>query len=294
MNDREFLLIGPGNVGLTVSSILRERGFHCKQIVTRTAGGEEEIRRWMGGEVQIVPFQEWQPLQAEFVLVATPDDRLEAIGLELVQKYQNMESFPCTFIHFSGLQSSAIFQPLREIGFKAASLHPLQTIPSVEIGRPAILGCMWGVEGEDPELYTSLVEVLEGKSVSIRAENKVAYHLAAVFASNLLIALEAIAMDIAAEAGIAPDKFLGAFSPLIQQTMNNLLSAGPTHAVTGPVKRADSTTIQKHLDWLQTADDRYLVIYRELSQYLAEVLLAENNISLQDVEKINQVLGETA
>lgn len=294
MNDREFSLIGPGNVGLTVSSLLQESGFHCQQVVTHTAKGEEEIRRWMGAEVQVVPFQEWQPTQTEFVLVATPDDQIEEIGLQLVQKYQGTKHSPCTFIHFSGLQSSAIFQPLREIGFKAASVHPLQTIPSVEIGRRAILDCIWGVEGEAPELYTSIIEALEGRIVSIKAENKVAYHLAAVFASNLLIALEAIAMDIAAEAGIAPEIFLEAFSPLIQQTMDNLLSVGPTHAVTGPVRRADSSTMQRHLDWLQTADERYLIIYRELSQYLTEVLLAENNISLQDVKRITQVLDETA
>jgi len=294
MNERAFVLIGPGNVGLTISSLLQERGFQCKQVVSRIAEGEEEIRRWMGSEVRIVPWEEWQPDRTEFVLVATPDDRIKEIGLQLVVKYQDMNTFPCTFIHFSGLQSSATFQPLRDIGFDAASLHPLQTIPSVEIGRRAILDCIWGVEGDAPELCATIIDALEGKQVPLSGENKVAYHLAAVFASNLLVALEAIAMDIAAEAGIAPNKFPEVFSPLIRQTMDNLLSRGPNNAVTGPVKRADSSTIQKHLDWLQTADERYLVIYRELSQYLTEVLLAENNISLQDVEKITQVLDETA
>jgi len=294
MNDRSFILIGPGNVGLTVASLLQERGFQCEQIVTRTSEGEEEIQRWMGPDVRIVSWDEWQPVSTDFVLVATPDDRLQEIGLQLVVKYQEMGTFSSTFIHFSGLQSSTTFQPLRDLGFGAASLHPLQTIPSVEIGREAILRCVWGVEGDHPDLCNSIIETLEGTPVPLRSENKVAYHLAAVFASNLLVALEAIAMDIATEAGIESEKFLEVFSPLIRQTMENLLSQGPNNAVTGPVRRADNSTIQQHINWLQTSDDRYLVVYRELSQYLTEVLLAENNLSLQEVEKITQTLDETA
>lgn len=294
MNDRSFILVGPGNVGLTVASLLRERGFQCEQIVTRTPEGEEDIQRWMGSDVRIVPWEEWQPAGSAFVLVATPDDRIQEIGLQLAVKYQEREAGSPTFIHFSGLQTSAAFQPLRDQDFQAASLHPLQTIPSVEIGREAILHCVWGMEGDNPDLCKSIVESLEGQAVPLRSENKVAYHLAAVFASNLLVALEAIAMDIATEAGIAPEKFLDVFSPLIRQTMDNLLSQGPNKAVTGPVRRADSSTIQQHINWLQTSDDRYLVVYRELSQYLTEVLLAENTLSLQEVEKITQTLDETA
>jgi len=138
------------------------------------------------------------------------------------------------------------------------------------------------------------VRTLNGTCLKLTADKKVAYHLAAVFASNLLVALEAIAVDIAAEAGISREKFLEDFAPLIRQTLENLLEHGPSHVVTGPIRRADSSTIRKHLNWLQNADEKYNIIYRELSHYLTEVLLAEDNISLQDVETIIETLDETS
>ncbi len=292
MKNREFILIGPGNVGLTVSSLLVDRGFECVQVVSRISEGEEEIQKWLGDDIEIVAWEEWTPVPSDFVLVATPDDKIEEIGLLLVQKYADLDQEKCAFIHFSGIQSSAEFQPLRDIGYQAASLHPLQTIPSVEIGRAGILNCAWGAEGDTLELCREIVGALDGDIVEVTSENKVAYHLAAVFASNLLVALEAMAIDIAGEAGITQEKFLHDFTPLIQQTLDNLLAHGPKSVVTGPIQRADSSTIQKHLKWLQNADQKYLTIYRELSHYLAEVLLAEDNISLHNVETITQALDD--
>ncbi|HKJ66698.1 MAG TPA: DUF2520 domain-containing protein [bacterium] len=294
MKENEFILVGPGNVGLTVASLLTEHDFRCKQVVTRIAEGEEEIREWLGEEVPIIAWEDWRPVPADFVLVATPDDTIDKMGLLLAQKYQDQEQKKAVFIHFSGIQSSSEFQPLRDFGFQAASLHPLQTIPSVEIGREAILNCAWGVEGDAPDLCKKIVRTLNGTCLKLTADKKVAYHLAAVFASNLLVALEAIAVDIAAEAGISREKFLEDFAPLIRQTLENLLEHGPSHVVTGPIRRADSSTIRKHLNWLQNADEKYNIIYRELSHYLTEVLLAEDNISLQDVETIIETLDETS
>ncbi len=294
MGKKEFILIGPGNVGLTVSSLLCEQNYICKQVVSRIAEREDEIRNWIGSEIPIIAWEDWNPVVADFVLVATPDDLIQEMGLLLAQKYQVLEGNPCTFIHFSGIQSSNEFQPLRDYGFGAASLHPLQTIPSVEIGRKTIRHCAWGTEGDSREILSELVRALNGVEVELTAEDKVEYHLAAVFASNLLVALTAIAVDIAAEAGINQEHFLDVFGPLIRQTVDNLLQHGPTSVVTGPVERADTSTIEKHLGWLNNADEKYLIIYRELSHYLAEVLLAGNNISLQDVETLTRALGETS
>lgn len=290
MTDRTFTLIGPGNLGLTVASLLNDRGFTCTQVVSRTGDYEERITGWLGENMDIAIWEEWQPHPTEFVLVATPDDTLEDIGLKLAAKFHELDGSSISFFHFSGIQSSEEFHPLKDLGFAAASIHPLQTIPSVRIGRTALLGCNWAVEGDAESLGSEIVAALDGTVIELSAEHKVAYHLAAVFASNLLVALEGMAADIAGAADIPQERFLEIFAPLIRRSLNNILEQGPDHAITGPLKRADLSTIQKHLDWLKEADQKYYTVYTELSHYLMEILLAENTISLQEMDELTGIL----
>ncbi len=294
MSEQSFILIGPGNLGLTAASLLNERGYACTGVVSRTGDFTERITGWLGDEVSIAIWEEWQPQASDFVLVATPDDTLKDIAVELAEKYRELAGRRIAFFHFSGIQSSEEFLQLKELGFTAASIHPLQSIPSVRIGRTALLGSNWAVEGDAEALGTELIMALDGTVIELDAEHKAAYHLAAVFASNLLVALEGMAADIGNAAGLSQERFLEVFAPLIRHSMNNILEHGPDHSITGPLKRADTSTVRKHLDWMKEADQKYLTVYTELSHYLMEILLAENIISLQEMDELTKLLDEAA
>ena len=292
--NKTFILIGPGNVGLSVASLLKARGYHCLEVVSRTSDGWDEVKSWIGDDINIHLWEEWTPIGSDLVLVATPDDTLTEIGAQLVQKYHDTQSRAATFIHFSGIQSSEEFASLQHLGFQAASLHPLQSVPSVESGLTGLLGCSWAFEGDSHVQCANIVQTLDGEMIQLTAENKIPYHLAAVFASNLLTALEAMAIDIAEAAEIPEDKFLDLFAPLIRRSLENALKQSPAKAITGPLKRADTTTIKKHLAWLEQADHKYTTVYSELSHYLIEVLFAEDTLSLQEVDELTQLLDESA
>lgn len=292
MSERSFILIGPGNLGLTTASLLHERGFTCQEVISRTGDYTERIAGWLGEDMPVAIWEEWEPQPTEFVLVATPDDTLERLGVQLAAKYHELAGRKISFFHFSGIQSSEEFSPLKEHGFLVSSIHPLQTVPSVRIGRTALLGSNWAIEGDAEPLGEELIATLDGTVIELDAEHKVAYHLAAVFASNLLVALEGMAADIASSAGISQERFLEIFAPLIRHSMNNILEHGPDSAITGPLKRADTSTVQKHLNWMKEADQKYLTVYTELSHYLMEILLAENTISLQEMDELTKLLDE--
>lgn len=291
---QQFALIGPGHVGLSLSALLQSNGYKCTAVVSRTEDGEEEIREHLGDGVDIYLWDSVEPITADFILVAVPDDVIHDIGLQLASLYTDSDIKNITFIHFSGIQDSGVLQPLRDIGHHSASLHPLQTVPNIAAGKHALTGCAWALEGDSEELCRQIVDDLNGKLIRLSEEQKVPYHLAAVMASNLLVALQAMAIDIASEAGLTQDEFLDVFGPLIRQSLNNLLENGPDSAISGPLKRADNTTIERHLHWLENADEKYLTVYRELSHYLMEVLLAENVIGLQEVETLTKTLDDTA
>lgn len=294
MDEKTFILIGPGTIGLSIGSLLVENRYRCAEVVARTDDGEEEIKSWLGQDISIRIWDDWDPVPSDFVLVATPDDTLEEMGVKLAQKYQNINATDTTFLHFSGIQSSEEFLPLKKMGYMTSSLHPLQSVPSVKSGRKGLIGCSWAFEGDNKPLCAEIVEILQGSLTELTAEAKVPYHLAAVFASNLLIALEAMAVDIAGETDIPQEKFFEMFAPLIQRSLDNIIEQSPGKAITGPIKRADTSTIKKHLEWLKKADQKYLTVYSELSHYLMEVLLAEDTITLQDVDDLTRILDDSA
>jgi len=292
MNKTSFVLIGPGNLGLSISSLLSDRGYHCSRVIATSEEQESKVHKWLPAATPVQTLEHWQTLDADLVLVATPDDELRTLATSLAEKFAESTSRKTLFLHFSGIQTSAIFQPLIDLGFPAASLHPLQTLPSVEMGRRSLVNCPWAFEGESRELCQTLVTDLDGRMIEISAEAKVPYHLAAVFASNLLIALEDMAVDIAQEAGITPEQFVEFFGPLVKQTIDNFLQKRTVEVISGPVRRKDVHTIQKHLSWMDTADEKYRKVYLELSHYLSELLFAKDVISIESLDALNQTFEE--
>jgi len=294
MKDDRFVLIGPGNVGLSIASLLVDRGYRCDQVIATSVEQEPRIHKWLPEEVQVTTLEDWTPVNTSIVLVATPDDILSEIAFRLADILDTFSRREGQVIHFSGIQTSDEFHPLRELGFNVASLHPLQTVPSVEIGRVSLLNCPWAFEGDGPELCQQIVADLDGRMVEIAFEAKVPYHLAAVFASNLMIALEDMAVDIAQEAGIEPEQFVDFFGPLISQTIVNFLRKRTAVVISGPIRLKDVSTIEKHIAWMDNADEKYRIVYTELSHYLSELLFAEDVISIESLDTLNQTFEETS
>src|SRR2546428_13669790 len=88
----------------------------------------------------------------------------------------------------------------------------------------------------------------------LTAKAKVVYHAGAVFASNYFVVVEAAAQRLLRHAGLTAAEAWEALRPLVRGTLENLERQGPLAALTGPVLRADTDTIARHLESL-TVDD---------------------------------------
>jgi predicted short-subunit dehydrogenase-like oxidoreductase (DUF2520 family) len=93
-----------------------------------------------------------------------------------------------------------------------------------------------------------LVKALGGTAIHLKAEDKTLYHAAAVIASNYTVTLAALASDLLARHGIAPDRntALHYLLPLMRGTVNNLDVLGLPAALTGPLARGDAS-LYRHL-----------------------------------------------
>lgn len=172
--------------------------------------------------------------------------------------------------HCSGSLSSGIFSDILDYGAYGYSIHPLYAIPSKTTSYQDLAQTLFTLEGHAAHLQ-DMKEFLEhlGNPVQIIAtEEKAKYHAAAVFASNHVVALSKVAMDLLMECGFSSEHALSAIGPLIQGNVEHIITSGPVSSLTGPVERNDVTTIEKHLACMPA---QYETLYKELSKVLVEL-----------------------
>jgi len=106
----------------------------------------------------------------------------------------------------------------------------------------------------DPEALeccSSIVTLVGGCSLRIRAGDRSLYHAAAVMASSYIAALISGALEMLQAAAIERSVALSTLAPLVRTSMENSLHFGPIEALTGPIERGDSTTVLSHLKSLR-------------------------------------------
>jgi predicted short-subunit dehydrogenase-like oxidoreductase (DUF2520 family) len=136
-------------------------------------------------------------------------------------------------------------------------LHPLQSLPSVELGLERLPGSWCAVDG--PPAVERLAISLGMRPFRVAPDQRARYHAAATIASNHLVALLGQAMRVAEAAGVPPEALL----PLVRSSVDNVEALGARDALTGPVARGDGDTVVRHLDALAAEEQ---AAYRALAR----------------------------
>src|SRR5213076_612491 len=127
---------------------------------------------------------------------------------------------------------------------EVGSLHPLQSLPSADVGRRRLAGAWCAIDGSPRVEKIALT--LGMRPFRVDAAHSVSYHATACVASNHLVALLGQVERLAAHAGVPFEAFL----PLVRGTVDNVGVLGPAGALTGPVARGDEETVARHVDSL--------------------------------------------
>ena len=116
------------------------------------------------------------------VLLTIPDDVIAAVARELAEA--GVVPAGHVVAHCSGALPSEVLAPLADAGALTASMHPLQTFPSVLIGVDCLPGTHCFCEGHPRAL--SVVMQLAGDigcvPIELAADRKTLYHAAACMA----------------------------------------------------------------------------------------------------------------
>ena len=199
---------------------------------------------------------------AQVVCLAVPDDAVAALAGELAE--EGSVRAESAVLHLSGLLDRRALSPLVASGAALGSFHPLQTIADPADAPARFAGAYAGIEGDERALAAAerVARALDLVPVRLSAEAKAAYHAGAVMAANYTVALAGVAERLALEAGVPPEIASRVYLPLVRGAAANL-GRGPAAALTGPIRRGDTRTVESHLAALG-GDDREL--YRRLGR----------------------------
>ncbi len=284
-----FTIIGGGRVGTAVGRILQRKG---EQVVAVASRSEESLQL-------VAKFIEGAALTSDVVkagrkgnaiIITTPDDLIADTCLSLVSGKAVKKGDH--IVHMSGALGLDVLDPAEELGALTASVHPLQTFADVRGAVKNIPGSVFAVttRREDTRAWTEeLVRKLGGEPVLLSEKDKTLYHIGAVLASNLLVALEHAAELIYQEIGMHHEKALNALLPLIEGTVQNLKRLGTEKSLTGPVSRGDIGVLRRHLECLEREERKDLMrVYTSLSLYALDI--AEADVSKARSEEIEELL----
>lgn len=250
-------VVGAGRVGLTLARALVLSGTPVRLLVRHSQrlpeGVPEGESRWADA------------LAASTVVVlAVPDDAIASVAGQLAKHGGITPAH--VVLHTSGRHGREALAPLAASGAALGSLHPLQTFADVRGDPQALAGTPAVVEGA-PEAVQAARRLAElfgmAPIIEMSAAGKPLYHAAAVFSSNFVVVLAAVAERLAAEAGAGAASGQ-LFQALLAGTLRNLANNDPATALTGPIRRGDVGTVAAHLQALSGSDRQlYLALARE-------------------------------
>ena len=282
-------IIGCGTVGAAMGKLLAAAGYPITGVAARSLDTAGRAAKMVGAE-QFSDCPWDMSRRGEVVFVTTPDDVIESTCKAMVEHQGFGKN--AVVIHCSGALSSAILSSARRCGARVATLHPLQSFASVDQAVKLVPGSFCAIEGDKTALpvVRQLVEDVGGVLMEITPEGKSLYHAAAVAASNYLVTLMHLALELDRAAGIPPDVSFRALLPLVRGTLSNIGAKGIPEALTGPIARGDVDTVAAHLRAIEARAPEFLMIYKTLGLYTMDLARDKGACGKEAAEKLAALL----
>ncbi len=263
--------IGAGKVGFSLGKLFSQGGIPVTGYYSRRRETAEEAALF----TQSAAYSSLEALvkDSDALFLTVPDGSITAV-------YQTLRQFELTgkqICHCSGaLSAEQAFPGICEAGASGYSIHPLFPVSSKYEAYRELTGAFFCLEGDPAHLqdWRQLLEQLGPRVQLISADSKVRYHAACAIASNLMVGIVAESLSLLEGCGFSEDLARQALAPLMRSNLEHLIADGPVKALTGPVERCDTTTVEKHLACFPTREEREL--YRAVSTRVVEVAQQRN------------------
>jgi len=282
-------IIGAGRVGCALAIALKQKGLVISGVYSKSAESFDFLSKKIYVDCENSLTQVVKG--SDVIILTVPDDAIGALSYDIAQKSGVIAVKSKIFMHCSGALSSDVLENLRLIGAYTGSLHPIQTFADRENGWKDVENIYFGFEGckEAQKCAEALVKALKADMLIIEKKNKPLYHAAACILSNYMVTLTYIAGEVLEKAGVASNKGMKAFMPLLKNTVKNIECIGSVKALTGPVCRGDVEVIRTHINELNDVIPEVSGLYKVLGLATVDVALKKASIDEVKVEELKSI-----
>lgn len=249
-------MIGSGNLAWHLAPALDNAGYSVVEVYSRKRKNAKQLVDRLY-QAEIKTDLDFSNSISELFLIAVNDDAIEEVIRELVIPENAIVA------HTSGASSIGLLEYAATDNYGV--FYPLQTFSkNKKVNFQEIPICVESSNDYTEVTLVAIAKALTKQVYMIDSDNRKALHLAAVFACNFTNHCLRLAEDILKKEKIPFD----IIKPLIIETINKSLELGPKKAQTGPAKRHDFETLDKHLAYIQ--DEELSELYRLISQHIVD------------------------
>ena len=228
------------------------------------------------------------------VFLAVPDDALSSVAARLAEAGGGIPG-TVAFVHLSGAQQLSALDPLGA-RHPVGSFHPLQSFPEPR-SPVSLVGVVIGIDATSPALLrrlASLARALGARPKRVSDSERALYHAAAVFASNYVDVLLGTAVKLLQLAGWSEKEAASGLLPLTEGVLTTVRKRGPIRALTGPVRRGDVNTVERHLAALSALPIRPVADQYRMLGLIALEMAVEAGLEPAAAERMRRALTQAA
>ena len=250
---KNIAFAGSGNVAWHLAKGLMVQGFRINSIWSREYSNAVSLAGICGAKASkdISGLREGTDL----IIIAVADKAIADVALTI-------GNFDGIVVHTAG---SVPVDILKAIFKNYGVFYPLQSLS--KDNQVDLCEVPFFLESSSNETLLALKQLagtLSSKVYEADSKQRMLLHVAAVFAGNYSNLMYIIANELLDKSHLPPD----ILHPLMQETAMKAIKGDPEQMQTGPARRHDTTTLEKHISALASQPE-----YAELYRLLASLII---------------------
>lgn len=245
------VIVGTGNVATHLAERLHERNVRIHKVVGRSAGHAQALANRV--DTQAMKLDDFTSESDSIpTILAVSDDAIAPLSAQLKHRF---------LMHTSGSVPMSALASGRQ-----AVLYPLQTFT---VGRKVkwsdLPVCIEGSSVAEQLVVSELANRLSNAVYAVDSEQRRVLHLAAVVMNNFVNYLYGLSAGYLEQRDLTFEML----RPLMRETASKAMEIAPEQAQTGPARRNDRSTIDRHLEMLREHPE-LREVYRLLTQQITK------------------------
>ena len=281
-------IIGAGRLGSAIAQAMTQAGYNFIWVGSKNNDEAGELAEKIGCKNFGTSFASIS-VKPELIIITVPDSSIAAISSQAVSS--GIIGDKTIVLHTSGVHNSDILKDCREAGASVAAFHPCQTVTFSSNPQEVFRNIIFDMEGDNAACQAGeqIAQKLGAEAIRLDPEARLLTHTAMTILSNYTVSLYEAAENLLESSGIGQENSRKMLNPLLSATVGNIIKLGPHKALTGPVSRGDSETVEKHLKVLNKFDKIYGEIYSDLGRMTLSMI--SDKIPREDYEKLEKYLN---